>query len=69
MNLIKIENKIFKVPKKVYETLLELRKDEKANINVSTLPEVTIYEYCESISKGEVYGVRYLGVVEFDNKG
>jgi hypothetical protein len=64
MNLIQIENKIYKVPKKVYEDLKGLQELSSEFVEASG----SLNKLCEDIKAGGVYGVRYLGVVEFDNR-
>lgn len=63
MTLILIENKIYKVPKKVYETLIKLREEEQTDYKAG----LSLEEYCDAIKSSDVYGVRFLGIVEFDN--
>lgn len=65
MKLILIENKIYKVPKKVFEAL---KKFQDGN---HWKDAQDLDEYCDAIQQGGVYGVRYLGEIEFDksNRG
>jgi len=61
MKLILIENKIYKVPKKVFEALQKLREEEQIDYKAG----LVLDEYCDYIKNGDTYGVRYLGEVEF----
>jgi hypothetical protein len=61
MKLILIENKIYKVPKKTYETIKMLENDHDG----TSWPNEELQKMCERITKGESYGARYLGDVEF----
>lgn len=61
MKLIKIENKIYKVPKKTYEAIKNLEN----NHDGTSWPNEELQKMCEQILNGQSYGARYLGDIEF----